>query len=146
MKTIRWIPVILLMAGCATTKNTNNIAKVDFSTSPCFGTCPVFSMSIDGNGTAVFDAKRFNDVTGEHKGMIKKAQLDSLFTMINKSDILSLEDKYTAQITDMPGYILFVQFTDGKSKTISDYGPSGPEKLKKIYDFITSLRGSQEWK
>lgn len=146
MKIIKLIPVLLMMASCATTKKMNNIEKVDFRTSPCFGTCPVFNMSIDKDGVAVFDAKRFNDVTGEHKGTIKKEQLDSLFTMINKAEIMSLEDKYTVQITDMPGYLLSVKFTDGQTKTISDYGPSGPEPLKKIYNFIESLRGSQEWK
>lgn len=147
MKMIRLIPALLLFASCATNNARNNdLEKVEFSAGPCFGACPIFEMKIDGNGNAELDAKRFNDITGNFKGTIKKAQMDSLAMLIKKADLLKLSDKYSARITDMPSYTLSVRFKDGKFKTIADYGPSGPEALKEIYRFITSLRQSQRWK
>lgn len=138
---------LILLAGCATNnaKNKNNIEKVEFSAGPCFGACPIFEMKIDGNGSAELDAKRFNDITGQFKAMIKKPQMDSLVMLIDKANILSLSDKFSVQITDMPSYNLSVRFKDGKFKTIADYGPSGPQELKDVYQFIATLRKSQNW-
>lgn len=148
MKTIHLLSAMALLAGCATgkMKNADNIEKVELSTSPCFGACPVFDMEIEGNGNAEYDAKRFNPVQGKYKAVIRKEQMDSLFGLIGKAKLMSLPNEYTQQITDMPTYRLSVQFRDGKSKSISDYGPMGPESLKEVYKFIFSLRDSQSWK
>lgn len=147
MKTIHLFSAMALLAGCATgkMKNTGNIEKVALSTTPCFGTCPVFDMEIEGNGHARYEAKRFNPVQGKYTGVIRKEQMDSLIVLIDKAKLLSLPDEYTQQVTDMPTYRLFVHFKDGKSKWISDYGPMGPEALKDVYKFIFSLRDSQSW-
>lgn len=148
MKTIHLLSAVALLAGCATgkIKTADNIQKVALSTTPCFGTCPVFDMKIEANGHAEYEAKRFNPVTGKFTAVIRKEQMDSLFVLIDKAKLLTLPDEYTQQVTDMPTYRFSVQYKDGKNKWISDYGPMGPEALQHVYKFIFSLRESQTWK
>ncbi|WP_262511539.1 hypothetical protein [Chryseobacterium carnipullorum] len=38
-----------------------------------------------------------------------------------------------------------INFTDGSSKNIEDYGKRGSEKLRKVYMFIEDLRHNQQW-
>lgn len=144
MKLICFLPIILLAANCSAQKL--EISKIAFEAYPCFGICPVFTMTISEDGTAVYDAKMNNKQRGEFKTIIRKGQLDSLKTLIQLSDFFSLNDKYAATMTDMPTYILTIEEKSGRTKTIKDYGPTGPDKLKKIYNLIFSLRDSQFWR
>lgn len=119
---------------------------ISFHADECYGECPIFTMSIMEDGTATYHAERFNKQHGDFKTIIKQAQLDSLFTLIKNADIISLNDKYSTDVTDSPTYSLQVQFNSGLQKSIVDYGPSGPAELDKIYEFIFSLRETQDWR
>ena len=139
-----WLTSFIVLAGCNSTKQ--EISQVDFRAGACFGECPIFTMSITGDGAANFHAEMFNKVDGNFKTVIRKPQLDSLMTLVNKSNFFSLENHYTNAWTDHATYTLTVRLQNGQTKTIEDYGPSGPEKLKRVYEFIFSLRESQNWK
>lgn len=39
-------------------------ASITYSTGPCFGTCPVYSVTVRSDGTGVFTGERFTAVTG----------------------------------------------------------------------------------
>lgn len=144
MKTAYLILILFSISSCAIRKFA--ISKIEFQTDYCFGKCPVFSMSILKDGTANYNARAFNKQKGQLKAVIKKAQLDSLKMLIWQANLLSLKDDYSTPWTDQPTYTIKVKFKDGRQKTIEDYGPSGPDKLEKIYDLILSLRDSQDWK
>jgi hypothetical protein len=66
--------------------------------------------------------------------------------LIEEANVFDLEDSYAARMTDLPTYRLTIQQQNGLSKKIQDYGPTGPGKLTSIYNFIFSLRGTQDWK
>jgi len=144
MKLIYFLPIILLLTSCTTRQV--EISQIDFNADACLGTCPIFTMTILDDGTAVYDAKMYNNQKGHLKTIIQKNQLDSLKTLIQLSDFFSLKDKYSAMMTDHPTYTLTIKEKNGRIKTIEDYGPNGPDKLDKIYDLIFSLRDSQSWR
>lgn len=147
MKAFNLIPVLLLFASCAThkLKQTNTIEKVEFSATACFGTCPVFNMSIPEQGVATLDAIRFNKINGKFTTGISKRTLLKLFSMINKADVFSLKDVYTQDVTDLPTYVLSIRYKDGKTKSISDYGPMKPGELNKVYKFLFKLKTTEHW-
>lgn len=103
-------------------------------------------MTISSDGEADYTAKMYNKLHGEFKTIIKKSQLDSLTMLIESAGVFSLNNKYSTNWTDNPRYTLSIKLKNGKVKTIKDYGPSGPEKLKLVYSQIFSLRESQDWK
>lgn len=124
----------------------NGFTQLSFEAGACFGTCPQFSMSIQADGSASYLAKNYNDTQGNFTTGIKKAQLDSLMTLVADANVYSLKDTFRVPITDQATYYLQLQTPDGRRKSIMDYGARGSDGLKKIYDFIFSLRRSQNWK
>lgn len=89
-------------------------------------------MTIVGDGTAHYNAKMYNDKQGTFHTIIKRSQLDSLNQLIDKSDFPSLKNEYASDWTDQPTYTITIKFNNGQTKTINDYGPNGPEKLKNL--------------
>jgi hypothetical protein len=139
-----FLTICVILPSCQSIKH--DISQVEFQADGCFGECPIFAMTIADDGTASYDAKIFNKQHGQFKTTIKKAQLDSLKMLLDNARCFNLKDNYTTHWTDQANYKLRVKLKDGRTKTIEDYGPSGPEKLKQVYHLIFSLRESQEWK
>ena len=55
------------LAGCATTGGAPRAIEaesISYETSPCFGTCPVYVVTIQPDGRGTFEGKRFTAVTG----------------------------------------------------------------------------------
>ena len=123
-----------------------DISQIDFKSSSCEGQCPAFAMTILYNGAADYDAILFNEQVGKFKTIIKKPQFDSLMVLVQSANLFGLKDNYTTLANCLPFYTLTVKLKNGKIKTINDYGPSGPDELREIYDLIFSMRKTQEWK
>jgi hypothetical protein len=121
------------------------ISEIKFKASGCEGECPIFEMVIKGNRMASYNAKMYNKLNGYFKTTLDKPSMDSLVLLIEKSEFFTLQNNYTNKWTDHPTYTLTISLKSGQVKTIEDYGPSGPEKLKSVYEQIFSLRESQSW-
>lgn len=103
-------------------------------------------MTIVNDGTANYEAIRFNKKQGQFKASIQKIQLDSLNDLITKADFFNLNNEYSINVTDHPTYTLAIALKNGQTKKIVDYGPSGPKELRLVYKKIFSLRESEDWK
>jgi len=64
----------LALAGCAHTRSAPTpkpkpipveIDSITYETGPCFGACPVYSVTVRSDGSGVFTGKRFTEVSGE---------------------------------------------------------------------------------
>jgi hypothetical protein len=144
MNQIIYLLILILLTGCTKTKV--DFEQIDFEAGVCFGECPIFEMKIRSDGEASYHAEMYNDMEGQFKSTLKKSELDQLINALEDSDFFTLPDNYSIDITDHPTYILSVKLKDGSIKTIEDYGPSGPEKLKAVYKVFFSLRQSQNWR
>lgn len=134
-----------LFVQTCNSQNQTDITEISLKTSPCFGTCPVFDITIQTDGNAKYIGKRFTKLQGEFQATIGKDSLIHLYNLLRKADVFSLESRYEVSYTDMPTYTLNVKNKEGKSKTISDYGPSGPQPLKEVYKEISKLIRETKW-
>ncbi|MBS1529663.1 MAG: hypothetical protein JSU01_05120 [Bacteroidetes bacterium] len=121
------------------------ISKLSFSTTMCFGTCPVFDLYIASDGSAEYDAHKFNPETGKFQGKIDNRTLVKLFALIRYLNLRKLADNYKVNWTDDQTCCLKVKYKNGITKTISDYGLIGTFGLHSLYEMLFSLRQSQEW-
>jgi hypothetical protein len=140
------IPVV----GCTSAQlstPTNQDVIITLERTACFGTCPVYSLTIQGEGTVMYEGKDFVEVKGEAETTISQDQIDELISEFEKVDYFSLEDSYTERtITDAPTVITSISIS-GKTKTIEHYHGdfSAPEKLRELEDRIDEIVDSDQW-
>lgn len=82
MRTIAALATIALTGGCATT-NTAPMASapiaiesesIRYETSRCFGTCPVYAVTVQPDGRGTFEGRQFTAVTGIREFRVTPAQ------------------------------------------------------------------------
>jgi hypothetical protein len=56
--------------------------RVSFETTPCFGSCPVFSLTLNADGTGVYEGGRFVKTKGRHEFTAPPAQTRAFFDRI----------------------------------------------------------------
>ena len=123
-----------------------HIEQIEYSTTMCFGTCPVFSLSINKDRTAEYDAKQFNKESGEFAAVIDEKHFTELMQLVNYIDFPKLKDHYSVSWTDDQTSILVITYDGGKQKKIIDYGLMGTFGLSRLYDLLFDLRNNQQWK
>ena len=66
---MRAIPFLLPLAACAATPPPGAPVAIEqeairYETGPCFGTCPVYAVTVRPDGSGTFEGQRFTAVTG----------------------------------------------------------------------------------
>jgi len=134
----------------------NKITKIEFNTSGCYGTCPVYKLTLNKDSLSIFNAQYYNfnknrEITyGKEEGVfstkINKMEFDKLEELINYCDFENLNKEYSVMHTDDQTGDLKITFNNGKVKTISDYGMIGTYGLKILYKKLAELRFNEKWK
>ena len=142
--------VAIPITGCTSAQSNasnNQDVVITLERTACFGTCPVYSLTIRGDGTVVYDGKEFVEVKGTTETTISQDQVDQLISEFEKVDYFSLNDNYTERtITDAPTVITSIRL-NGKIKTIKHYHGdlSAPEELAELEDRIDEIVNSAQW-
>lgn len=149
---------ILFLFSCTSQKMTAKYSTIEYEAGACFGSCPIFKMTINPDRTAVLEAEHFNfskefskgefdkPREGTFKTTIKESDYKKLTLLLDGLDLKSLNEKYgTRNVTDLPTSYLRVKLEDGSSKNIEDYGKRGSEKLSIVYKFFEDLKHNQQW-
>lgn len=121
------------------------IEEISFSTSHCFGTCPVFKLTIKANGKVKYEAIEYNEKKGKYKTNLDTDTLNKILQTINYLNFTSLKDEYSVNWTDDQTSTLKIKFSNGQTKKISDYGMIGTFGLEHLYDQLFALRKTQKW-
>src|SRR3982751_1541119 len=84
----------------------------------CFGTCPVYTVTIYTDGTVIYNGTQFVDVKGEQTSTIDPATVEQLVAGFEAAGYFDWNDSYTdMHITDQP-YITTSVTRDGVTKQI----------------------------
>ncbi|RKS97460.1 DUF6438 domain-containing protein [Chryseobacterium defluvii] len=158
MKYVLSLFAFVLLLSCNTQKAQSKYSVIEYEAGACFGFCPIFKMTINSDRTAVLEAEHFNftknpskaefskEREGTFKTTIKETDYNKLISLLDTLNIKSLNDKYgNNNITDLPTSYLRINFADGSSKNVEDYGKNGSEKLAQLYQFFEDLKHNQQW-
>lgn len=113
----------------------------------CFGSCPGYRVTVDGNGRATYGGQGHVDVTGTHHYRIPPQDVAKLVESLRASDIWSLRPAYRAPITDNPTYILTIAM-DKQQHTLEDYvGQMAgmPATVSNFEDEVDKVAGAEGW-
>ncbi len=131
----------------------HTIKKIEFTTSGCFGTCPVFNLVINQNRSAKFVAEMYNrpyrdasEIKGTFSAEINEKEFNEIEDLLNYIDFPNLKGGYAVHWTDDQTSTLKITYDNGLTKAIHDYGMIGTYGLDRLYKMLSSLRFSQNWK
>ena len=68
--------------------------SITYETGPCFGVCPVYSVTVRPDGSGVFTGKRFTAVTGERAFKLSPAQYAAFAGRLQRYRPASGEKRY----------------------------------------------------
>jgi hypothetical protein len=121
--------------------------QITLARTPCFGFCPVYDLTIRGDGTVVYTGTGYVATRGRQEGHISTAQVQELLAFFNKVAYTALQPEYTMyEITDLP-YATTSLTVDGQTHRVNHYhgDRSAPEKLRLLEDRIDAVVNSAQW-
>ncbi len=150
--------LVTLMTGCITIVQNGGTVKpssppstekilIMLERTACFGACPVYSLTIFGNGSVVYEGKEHVRIKGTRETTISTEAVSQLVAEFEKAGYFSMNDSYTAfGVTDMP-YANTSILIGGRTKSITHYhgDRSAPQQLTDIEDRIDEIVNSAQW-
>ena len=119
----------------------------------CFGTCPIYKLTVYGDGRVEYEGEQFVAVQGAQTATITPEQVKALATAFEQADYFNLPSNYSAPATDLPTTITSVIFK-GQTKTIENYGGcfveidslnKAPQALCDFEILIDTVTNSAQW-
>lgn len=114
----------------------------------CFGVCPVYSVSIIGDGSVQYVGTNYVKVVGQASGQIAVSEVQSLVDEMWDAGYLDMNEPSpcTVSWTDAPSVITSLSL-GAHAHTVSHYhgNPCSPTALTTIEDRIDEVAGSERW-
>ena len=146
------ISMLLLPAtGCAAkagaSSNDLDDVVITLERTACFGFCPVYTLTIYGDGTVVYGGEEFVAVKDRVEATITREKIEQLVLEFEAIDYYSLDDNYIERtITDAQTVVTSITI-DGKTKVIEHYHGDfdAPENLTALENKIDEIVNSNQW-
>ncbi len=146
--------VLIYKFGDFIEENKNPISKkiktIEFSTSGCYGFCPIFKLIIQEDKSAYWHAEQHNIINenefkGNYRSTIDEVHHNQIVELLNYLDFDKLKSNYTVDWTDDQTSRLKITYNNGETKSINDYGLKGTYGLEKLYQLLFEIRINQKW-
>ena len=114
----------------------------------CYGTCPVYKLTVFRDGMIEYVGTRYVKVTGKAVGQISEDQVDKLEDLFLKYQYIQLKaDYHRSHMTDMPSVNTSYTPAGGTTKLVSHYlgDKDAPVALNRIERGIDTLVHVERW-
>jgi hypothetical protein len=113
----------------------------------CFGTCPIYSVTVRSDGTVEYEGRGFVKLAGHATAKLSARELEALRAAFRQADYFTLDEKYDCyEITDAPTAV--TSFHDaGLEHSVSHYYgcPRAPAKLSQLEARIDAIVHVEKW-
>jgi hypothetical protein len=113
----------------------------------CFGFCPIYRVTITGDGQVTYAGERFVNVVGERRANIPRADVERLLARFDDVGFDGLRGEYRAQVSDLPTFTITLE-RNGSRKTVVDYGGVSagmPRAVRDLQDEIDRVANTGQW-
>lgn len=122
-------------------------AEIDVVTlhrGPCFGRCPLYSVTLRADGSANWDGERFVDRLGPHEGRVHPDDFARLARFLARVRFLEWEPEHLGGATDLPDFVLTVQAGD-HSHRVRQNGTDEPPDFWVAAALVDHLAEAVAW-
>lgn len=121
---------------------------ITLETTACFGPCPIYKLTIYGDGRVVYEGEEYVNVAGKQTSQISKDKVKELVDEFYRINYFSLKNNtFTHEKCFLDAGSVITSITiNGKTKTINDYhGCPSPKKLRELEVKIDEIANSKRW-
>jgi hypothetical protein len=113
---------------------------------PCFGTCPIYTLRVQENGKAKLKVERNMELEeGNYQGNVEESKLDMVKEKARSIAFFELKDSYDDRnVTDVPTHITELRIGDKEHKVRNRYG--APEKLEELESLLHGIAKNTDWR
>lgn len=131
-------------------------SSISIERSGCYGTCPAYVMTVDAEGSYVWEGRRYVKRLGVQRGRFDPKVFVRALKALQGVQYMKFRDSYVSreldgckeEWTDNPSVSIRIETTAG-SKTIRHYlgcrGFPGETELLKVEDQLDEIFGTQTW-
>lgn len=145
---MRIVFAALLLVGCVTSKEKNQNLQIESLTlqrTPCYGTCPQYTLYMEKNGMVKFAGKRFTEKIGQWE---LKSDADSIGLLFQKMEMVdwgAFDSIYPSPYSDLPSIVIKINARNfSKSITITGEHPSKLDSIVSDLDRWSSMPGYEK--
>ena len=121
-------------------------AWVSLQRTACFGTCPAYTVRVDGAGHVEFRGRSFVCVKGLHRARIPRAAAQRLLAAIDDAGFATMADYDRRDWTDAPSNLLQADFGSGVHQVRHYDGMKDvPDLVDAIEDTIDRVSQDARW-
>ncbi|MCP1995456.1 DUF6438 domain-containing protein [Flavobacterium sp. HSC-61S13] len=113
--------------------------QVIYSSSGCYGSCPILDISIDNKGNVLFQGEGYVENLGFFSSKLDVETKNYIFNKFKQATVLDLQDEYFANHTDAETITTTFVKSGKIVKTVNDYGKEGPKELIWAYTTIAHI-------
>ena len=108
-----------------------------FERTPCFGTCPVYTMQVFADGRVAYEGRHHVPIIGKKEFKLPAATVADMLRQAKEARFETFETQYRSGVTDMPSTIVAIRQPDGTLKKVT--AESGvPENVQSYFTFLTT--------
>lgn len=116
--------------------------RIQLETGTCFGGCPVYSITVYGNGTVHYVGHEETRVRGHERYSIPRRQFRQLLHAVYRTDFFRMESEHSVPVTDRASATVTVSMS-GHTKSVYEYGHAGPDRLHVLQEEIAAVAGNR---
>jgi hypothetical protein len=120
------------------------LTSITLRRGPCFGSCPMYEVTLRADGTATWDGERFVDRLGHYEGQVDANDYERLARFIQRAGFFGWKLEYLGDVTDLPDYVLTV-VAGNKTKTVRQNGVDEPPDFWVIAALVDHLAEAVDW-
>jgi hypothetical protein len=111
---------------------------------PCFGNCPIYELTLRGDGTASYDGGDYAPRNGRYEGRVDPAAVESLLDLLEEVDFWRMEPDRQLRVQDLPEIILTAERANRGRHRVHTNLP--PRELEPVQVAIDSVANLIEWR
>lgn len=125
----------------------NDQIMISLDRGMCFGTCPVYTVTLYENGTVHWNGEMYVDVVGEASAEIDPDEVRNLSAYIEERGFFTFNDTYVSyDITDLPWATLMVNNGTHVKQVEHYHGDnSAPAVLHNLEDAVDVVANTSVW-
>lgn len=121
--------------------------RITLQRTACFGSCPVYTLSITGDGVVQLERPGRAGQVARDEAKIDPTAVEKLVAAFREANFLAHEDRYDGGIVDLPTHILTLEIGGMRKTVVDDAGQYDgmPDIVRELQDEVDQVAGTSRW-